>query len=434
MSEDPRQVINLSPMSSGQKIAVAIIVGLNALDGFDVLSISFAAPGISKDWGIDRAVLGFVLSMELVGMAIGSILLGGLADKIGRRRTILGCLTVMAFGMFMATTATGVSDLSMWRVLTGLGIGGMLAAINAAASEFSSDKARSTCVALMVIGYPIGAAIGGAIASLLLRGSDWRVVFELGAFATVFFIPMVWFFVPETPAFLVSCRPKGALEKVNAAMNRFGFAKVAELPPVDAAKAKQSLVDIFSPALRRTTLIVTFAYFAHVIAFYFILKWVPKIVVDMGFEPSSAGWVLVCVNIGGAAGGAIFGSLVPRFGLKNLTRIALVMSTIMIAIFGAGQSSYLALAAMVAVAGMFTNAAIVGLYAIFAQAFPTHVRATGTGFAIGVGRGGSALAPAAAGYLLNVGLGLQFVAIAMGIGSLLAAFALGWLKLSEETK
>jgi benzoate transport len=434
MSNDPRLTINQNPMSSRQKIAVAIMVGLNALDGFDVLSISFAAPGISKEWGIDRSVLGFVLSMELIGMAIGSIVLGGLADKIGRRFTILGCLSVMVLGMFMAMQASSVSDLSLWRVLTGLGIGGMLAAINAAAAEFSNDKSRSLCLSLMVIGYPIGAAIGGAISSLLLKGSDWRIVFELGAFATLFFIPMVWFFVPETPAFLVSCRPNNALAKVNLALSRFSFAPVADLPPVDAAKAKRSLADIFSPELRSTTILITFAYFAHMIAFYFILKWVPKIVVDMGFEPSSAGWVLVCANIGGATGGAIFGSLVPRFGLKNLTRIALVMSTLMIALFGAGQSSYAGLIVMVAIAGMCSNAAIVGFYSIFAQAFPTHVRATGTGFAIGVGRGGSAFAPAAAGYLLNAGLGLQFVAITMGIGSLIGALTLGALRLTKEAE
>ena len=120
-------------MSRLQIAVVAITVGLNALDGFDVLAISFASPGIARAWGIDRAALGIVLSMELIGMGIGSILLGGVADRIGRRRTLLGCLTVMALGMIMAARAQGVYDLSVWRVFTGLGIGGMLASINAVA-------------------------------------------------------------------------------------------------------------------------------------------------------------------------------------------------------------------------------------------------------------------------------------------------------------
>ena len=89
MATDPRALIDQAPMSRFQWGVVATMVGLNALDGFDVLSISFASPGIAADWGIDRAQLGIVLSMELVGMAIGSLFLGGIADRIGRRATIL---------------------------------------------------------------------------------------------------------------------------------------------------------------------------------------------------------------------------------------------------------------------------------------------------------------------------------------------------------
>src|SRR6185436_16579069 len=110
---DPRDIIARSPMSVMQVFIIAITIGLNALDGFDVASISYASPGIAKEWGIDRGALGIVLSMELIGMALGSMFLGGVADKIGRRRTVLGCITVMAAGMFMATTVHGLVDLSI---------------------------------------------------------------------------------------------------------------------------------------------------------------------------------------------------------------------------------------------------------------------------------------------------------------------------------
>src|ERR1700733_8944888 len=161
-------------MSVGQWLAVLVTVGLNAIDGFDVLSISFASPGIAKDWGLAKDTLGWVLSMELVGMGIGSVLLGGVADKIGRRPTILGCLVVMTAGMFMATTSRGVVDLSLWRVLTGFGIGGVLAAINAVSAEFSNAKRKNLCVSIMAIGYPIGGVLGGLVVQNLLKGGDWR--------------------------------------------------------------------------------------------------------------------------------------------------------------------------------------------------------------------------------------------------------------------
>src|SRR5476649_1817298 len=127
MNQDPRQTLTYSPMTAAQVRVVAITIGLCALDGFDVLAISFASPGIAREWGIDRGALGVVLSMELIGMGVGSILLGGLADRVGRRYTVLGCLLVMTLGMALATTAHTILALSVWRVITGVGIGGMLA-------------------------------------------------------------------------------------------------------------------------------------------------------------------------------------------------------------------------------------------------------------------------------------------------------------------
>src|SRR6266404_3208430 len=426
VSLDPREIIAKSPMSAIQIAVVAITIGLNALDGFDVLAISFASPGIARAWGIDRAVLGFVLSMELIGMGIGSIFIGGVADKIGRRRTLLGCLSVMTVGMIMATRAKGVYDLSEWRVFTGLGIGGMLAAINAVAAEFSNARRRSLNVSLMAIGYPIGAVVGGSISALLLKQGDWQVVFEFGAAATAAFIPLVFWMVPESISWLCRRQPAGALTGVNRSLGRMGHPPVAELPVISAEARKRSVLDIFSPQLLRVTVLVTLAYFLHITTFYFILKWVPKIVVDMGFTPSSAAGVLVWANVGGATGGAVLGLLSLRFGLKHLTMIVLVMSTLMVAVFGHGQANLSQLSLVCAVAGFFTNAGVVGLYGIFAQVFPTHVRATGTGFAVGFGRGGAMLAPIIAGYLFHAGYGLEFVAVAMGVGSLIATVAL-WL-------
>ncbi len=117
MTEDPRAILALERMTPRQAIAVGLCVLLVALDGFDVLAISFASPGIAKEWGIDRAALGIVLSMEIIGMALGSLALGNVADRIGRRPTVLGCLVVMTAGMFLATTARGVEPMSVFRFI-----------------------------------------------------------------------------------------------------------------------------------------------------------------------------------------------------------------------------------------------------------------------------------------------------------------------------
>jgi benzoate transport len=426
--KDPKSIIDHGAMGMGQWLAVLITVGLNAMDGFDVLSISFASPGIAKDWGLAKDTLGWVLSMELVGMGLGSVLLGGVADKIGRRPTILGCLVAMSAGMFGAAHADGVPTLLVWRLLTGLGIGGMLASINAAAAELSSQRWRSLAVSLMVIGYPLGGVIGGTVVQRLLGGGTWHNVFIFGGGVTAAFIPLVWFLLPESVAFLDRQRKPGALEGINRILTRFGFEPTMALTQETVESAQRSVIDILRPGLIATTVLITLGYFAHVMSFYFIIKWVPTLVVDLGFEPRAAAGVLTWANVGGAAGVVIFGLIAMRVGLKALTIVTLIGSTAMVAWFGRGAPTLASLSITVAVAGVFTNAGIGGYYLLFAKVFPTHVRATGTGFAIGVGRAGAALAPVIAGYLLQAGFGLQAVATTMAMGSLLSAAALLALK------
>jgi benzoate transport len=420
-------------MSALQIWVVALTVGLNALDGFDVLSISFASPGIATEWGIDRAALGIVLSMEVIGMAFGSVLLGGVADRIGRKPTVLGCLVVMACGMFGATTATSLVALSIWRVVTGLGIGGMLAAINAVAAEFSNARRRHLSVSLMSIGYPLGAVVGGMVAAQLLQSHDWRAVFYFGSAVTAALIPVFLFTTPESVHWLARTQPAGALDRINAALGRMGHAPVAALPSVAAAKRKTSAAEIFAPGLVATTALVTLAYFFHITTFYFIVKWIPKIVVDLGFAPSAAAGVLVWTNVGGACGGAVLGLLTQKFRVIPLTVATLVLSTVAVSMFGQTPPDLGRLSLICFGAGFCTNAAIVGLYAIIAQAFPTQVRATGTGFAIGVGRGGSVLAPILAGVLFTAGYSLSTTAFVMALGSIFGAGMLLLLKLDTDT-
>lgn len=429
--QDPRAIVADAPMGRAQVIAVAIAILLNALDGFDVLSISFASPGIAEEWGIDRAALGIVLSMELIGMAVGSILLGQLCDRIGRRRTVLGCLMLMSAGMALAATAEDIITLSLWRLLTGLGIGGMLAALAALVAEHSNARRRNLAVSLMAAGYPVGAVLGGAVASALLVDYDWRAVFVFGAMATGACIPLAWFLLPETTAWLAQRRPPNALARINANLARMGHPPLVRLPEPGPAEPRTSFGQLFKPGLASVTFLLTLAYFAHITTFYFILKWTPKIVVDMGLPPSAAGSVLVWANVGGVAGSVVLSLLTQRFGLRGVTIGAMLLSGGLVALFGHARPDLGMLSLTAAVASIFTNAAVVGLYAIFAQSFPTSVRAGGAGFVVGVGRGGAVLSPILAGFLFEGGVSLPMVALLMGLGSVVAAVALLSVRLGE---
>src|SRR6185369_13752743 len=143
-------------------------------------------------------------------------------------------------------------------------------------------------------------------------------VFYLGAGFTALFIPLTLIFIPESPAWLARKQPKGALEKINSTLKRMGHAAITALPTISQDVRKRSIADIFGPTLIVTSLLVAAGYFFHITTFYFVLKWTPKIV----------------ANVGGALGGAVLGLLTLRFGVQGLTIAAMLLSTIAVAIFG----------------------------------------------------------------------------------------------------
>jgi MFS family permease len=291
-------------------------------------------------------------------------------------------------------------------------------------AEYSNDKWRGAAVAIMAAGYPLGGIVGGAIASHLLKVGDWRDVFYLGAIATAICLPLVPLLAPEPVGSLLHRRPADLLGRVNRSLRALGHAPVDDVPPAEPDAPKPRLAELFRPGMGSVTVLLTAAYFLHVMTFYFILKWVPKIVVDMGFSPSAAGGVLVWANVGGLGGALLFSMLSLRFALRGLLIATMLASTAMIVVFGQGQADLSGLSMAAAAAGFCTNAGMVGLYALVAASYPTALRGGGTGFVIGIGRGGAALSPVVAGLLFQSGQGLAVTSAVMAAGSLLAAAAL----------
>jgi MFS family permease len=435
MQNDPRMIIDDNPMGVRQWIVVGLMVALNALDGFDVLSSAFASPGISREWGIPRDALGVVLSAELVGMGFGSVILGGFADRSGRKPAMLVCLVIMAGGMYLAHDASGVSELTIWRFITGLGIGGMLAATNAMTAECSSRKGRSLAMAIYVIGYPVGGVIGGfAAQSWLLVDYDWRAVFLFGAIATAAMIPFVLLLVPETPAFYAARRPRGALAKLNRSLRAFRKPEIEALPEIAPTAPKPKVTDILANRrLRPVTLLLAFGYLFHTLTFYFILKFTVQIVADSGFTQAQAASALTWASIGGAVGGGLFGFLLAKWDIRGPTIAASLLGAVAVAVYGIGSDSLWGWRAATFTTMFFLNAAIVGYYAAFARGFPAYARATGTGFVLGVGRAGAAGSPVLAGFLF-MALGnanLLTVSIIMSAGAILGAVMLWLLPLRD---
>ena len=433
MTGIPATALASAPMHRIQVTVVALCVALNALDGFDVLAISFAAPGISTEWGIDKATLGVVLSMELIGMALGSALIGNAADRVGRRPVILACLAVMSAGMYAAALSTGVAMLSVVRFITGLGIGGMISTTSATVAEFSNDHRRSLNVVLNIAGFSTGAILGGLVASNLLGGSgDWRSVFQFGAFASAAALPAVFFLMPESIGSLIARRPAGALARINGTLARLGHAPLAALPDPPPSVGKPSIASLFSREYAAVTTLLTTAYFAQIVLFYYLMKWIPKIVVDLGFHASQAGRVLVAANVGNLLGALAIGFATQRLRLRPLVIGSMLAGFVAIGVFGLGFRDLTQLSVVAAVAAFFINAGVVGMYPVLASTYPTNLRASGIGFVIGMGRGGSAVGPVVAGALFAGGSGLLLVSLTAGSGALIAAAMLFLLPRAEQ--
>jgi len=410
-------------MNGRRRTAVLVLVLLNALDGFDIISVSFAASGIARDLNLQADMLGLVLAMELVGMALGSILLGGIADTYGRRKAIAGCLVLTALGMLAVPWTGTVAMLCVARVVTGIGIGGMLAGLSAMVAELGNDRWRNMLMSLIFVGYPVGAIAGGIASRFILDGGDWRDIFLVGAIATASFIPIFLMFVPESPAFLAVRGGVNALDKINQIFRRFGLPPASSISFPEPSRAP-SLLAIFSRELRPIVIIMTIAYIAQVTCYYFFIKWVPKILFDLGFSAQSSADVLVAVMAGCGVGSVAFGLSTKIVPVSRMTIFLLIGSAAMVWLFGVVEPSYGVMLAIGALCGVFLSGAMVGFYVILARDVPTALRASGIGFVTGVGRAASAIGPAMGGWLLGSGASVATTMMCMAAGPLVSAAAI----------
>ncbi|MFW2851963.1 MFS transporter [Sphingomonas sp. TX0543] len=416
---------NAACLSAGQMgwrqvVAVTVAVLLNALDGFDVLAITFAAPVIAREWGIDNIALGAAISAGLVGMTIGSLLLAPAGDRLGRRPLVLFCVAIMGAGMMLTATATTVTMLCVWRVVTGIGIGGMLAAINAVVAEFSNERRRDFAIALMTVGYPIGGLVGG-FASAALVADGWQAIFIAGGALTLIMLPVVWLAMPESIALLEQRGRPGDRDLAERLMRRLGHEPSREVVTPKPV-ARLATIELFAARHRALTLCLIVSYFLHIVTFYFFSGWLPKLMTDLGFATPDAIRTSAIMSIGGVIGGSLLGWSAPRFGLGRLVPLVMVGTTITMATFA--QLSTLAALQIAAFAtGTCVFAGIVGLYALLARGFPPDLRVTGTGVVVGFGRGGAIVGPVIGGFLLQSGVSLGTCITVVGLLSLGAAIA-----------
>ncbi|WP_070154756.1 MFS transporter [Sphingobium phenoxybenzoativorans] len=428
-----RERLLASPMSRFQITAVAMVIALCALDGFDVFAITFAIPEIEREWRVGKTELGMVLSAGLLGMAIGSLFIAPLADLWGRRRVLIPSLAVVTAGTAWSSMASGPLDLGLSRLTTGIGIGAMIAIINPLAAEYSNARRRDLCVTLLNLGFPAGAIAGGMIAAWILPQFGWRALFVWATVlgAVMLLLSIRWLVEPIAS---VLARPsENTLERANAYLALCNQPPLAALPERAAKDKEPSALSLLRrPDMAVVTLYVMTIYFLYVVSLFYIQSWIPSMVVGAGFDPSQAARVSVWMNIGGILGGLTLGMLSERIGLKYCVALAFAGGALTIGAFGLVPVQIGIFMATGALLGFFTIGGMAGLYAVVSRSFPAEARASGTGLVIGIGRLGSAIAPTVAGLLFALGFGRSSVSIVMAVPALIAASMLLRVKMRKD--
>lgn len=435
---DIREKIEQRPMGRTQVGVVAFCVLLNMFDGFDVLAVAFTSTALMEEWGLTASQLGLLLSAALLGMSIGSALVSQVADVVGRRATILTCCLVIALGMTAAALAPTFTVMLVARVVTGVAIGTLQPCLNVLVSEYSSARQRPTAVSWFTAGQPVGGVLGGTVAALLLSTQGWRAVFAFGAAASLVLLVAVWRLLPESVDYLVSRRPKGALERLNAILVRLRLDPVTALP---AARPRASTAVRWQEVLRGrqglVTVTLTLAFIMLMAGFYFANSWTPRLVVESGFAPADGTEAGVMFSVGGIVGSLVFGPVAGRLGTRRTLVSGFLLSGVAFAAYANAMGSLTTAFVVAALLGGLTSVAMAGMFALSPQLFPPAARATGMGIVIGVGRVGAFVAPAVAGALVDAGwvpAQLYYLFVVPMLLGAAAVVALRWIRPAPATE
>src|SRR5829696_3301620 len=278
---DVRQAIRTQPMQRLQIVTVAIAIVITMIDGYEILVMAFVAPALSREWGIGPVQVGYLLSAGIFGMAAGATFLSPLADRFGRRRYILVSLLLIVVGMLLSATAQNVPQLISYRAFAGLFLGGIVASVNTLVAEYCSDRRRGTVMGIYGVGFPAGAAVGGAVTPLLIGLGSWRAPFVFGATLTFLMFLVSLAKLPESIEYLIEKRPKRALEQYNRIGAKLGHPPADELPaPRSAAMTRTARQAIFSGIMLRRTVLLWIGFGCLMAAFYFANTWTPKLISD----------------------------------------------------------------------------------------------------------------------------------------------------------
>ncbi len=400
-STDPRTVMRERPMNLQQYAVIGLCVLINMIDGYDILALAQAGSALKREWGLSDAELGTLLSMNLVGMAIGALAVSPVADQFGGRPAILTCRGVMSAGLAWAAASQGFYGMVGARIVTGIGIGGMTATAGMLALEYASQWRREFAASAVASAYPVGTIIGAYVAVAVLDGYGWRGIFWVGAGLSAVLLPIAFVWLAESLDFLLIRQPRGALDKTNRILRRIKVPEIAALPPKPAGLRTWLIDEIFTWYHGRELLKLFLAHALNMFTWYFMINWAVPLVAEATGSDAMGARYSAWVSYGGIVGGLTAGHLCGTIGVKRMMWFTMLSLAVLVAVFGhfVGNTGVLMVLAPLIGAMLFGSATANWL--TIAYAFPPQLRATGLGLGTTSGRVGSIFGPIVGGALLN---------------------------------
>lgn len=430
MDFNVKTLIDNNRMTGLQYATLAICFLMNMLDGMDVMVISYTAPSIAKEWAVSSEALGLVFSMGLFGMAIGAMFLAPRADIIGRRSMILICAALMGLSIFLTQYAQNKEHLVFFRIISGLGIGGMLASTATLGAEYAPSRTKDFWVSCVMSGYPIGAVLSGIVAAEVIPTMGWRMMFQIAGLATAITLPIIYLFLSESLDFLFKSRPQNALEKANRILEKMNISPLSALPTVEENVSKAAVSELFSEGRKDATIRLWLAIFMAFATLYFLTMWIPKLASAAGLSISLAIYAGTVFNLGAFVGIVSQGYLSGKFGLRRIICAYLLGTAALMSIFGLFKGSVMVLV-LFGLIGFGVQGGFIGLYAVAARLYPTQVRTTGVGWAIGLGRLGAVAGPLLGGFLIGAGLSMTTNFIIFAVPTVIAGIATLYISAKE---
>lgn len=420
--------LNEHPFSKLQYSVFFFTFLIAFFDGYDTAVIGYIAPSLLQEWGMGKAALAPVLSAALLGLAIGAMTFGPIADRFGRKRVLILSVMIFSLGTVISAFVVNLWQLEVLRFITGLGLGAAMPNAVTLMSEYSPKQKRSIIVNTMFCGFPLGAALGGFIAAFLIPHFGWRSTLLFGGTIPLILSFFMIFYLPESVRFLVRKAHVGTTQKMLSILQKIhpSAAKVRHFSLDEGmiVTKHKGLQLVLSQYYWRGSLLLWIAYFMGLVIFYGVMNWMPTLFKEANM-PGELGSIVTGLFALGGLGAIGNGWLMDRFNGTLLIAFFSALTAISVALIGVFISMPLAiLIGTILFAGIVMNTAQSSLPALAANFYPTEGRTTGVSMMLGIGRFGGIAGSFLVAFLIREDLSIESIFYVLALPAVIAMICL----------